>query len=96
MIVPSLDVEGFGIVALEGLACGCQMIVSDAGGLPEAVEGFGKVFPMKDVEALTTLLKNTIQAHTGNPETPPLQHYLADPSKSAVANDYSSVFQKII
>ena len=96
MIVPSLDVEGFGIVALEGLACGCQMIVSDAGGLPEAVEGFGKVFPMKDIQTLTKLLKNTLQVHTNNPETPQLTDYLAVHSKAAVANDYLSVFQKII
>src|SRR5690606_36216333 len=36
MIVPSMDVEGFGIVVLEGLACGCKLIVSNAGGLTEA------------------------------------------------------------
>jgi glycosyltransferase involved in cell wall biosynthesis len=96
MIVPSLDVEGFGIVALEGLACGCQMIVSDAGGLPEAVEGHGKVFPMKDTQTLTILLKNTMQQHTSNPETPELTSYLDAHSKSAVANQYLSVFQQII
>ncbi|MBL7836064.1 MAG: glycosyltransferase family 4 protein, partial [Bacteroidetes bacterium] len=48
MIVPSLDVEGFGIVALEGMACGCHMIVSNAGGLEEAVGNHGDVFPMGD------------------------------------------------
>jgi glycosyltransferase involved in cell wall biosynthesis len=34
--VPSLAVEGFGLVVLEAAACGTPSIVSDVGGLPEA------------------------------------------------------------
>ena len=43
MIVPSRPrpSEAFGIVALEGLASGCQVIASDQGGLPEAVGDLG-------------------------------------------------------
>ena len=37
LVVPSLWSEPFGIVALEGLACGCALLASDAGGLPDAV-----------------------------------------------------------
>jgi glycosyltransferase involved in cell wall biosynthesis len=35
-VVPSRWEEPFGIVALEGLACGCKLIVPDSGGLREA------------------------------------------------------------
>ena len=48
MIVPSVWEEPFGIVALEGLACGCSMVVSAAGGLPEAVGPFGRTFRAGD------------------------------------------------
>lgn len=46
LVVPSTWNEPFGIVALEGLACGCEVIVTNRGGLPEAVADFGwKVEP---------------------------------------------------
>jgi len=44
MVVPSLEPEPFGIVALEGLACGCLVVASAHGGLPEAVGPHGILF----------------------------------------------------
>src|SRR5262249_45232558 len=41
LVVPSLWAEPFGVVALEGLACGCIVIGSDRGGLPEAIGSWG-------------------------------------------------------
>jgi glycosyltransferase involved in cell wall biosynthesis len=39
-VVPSQDLEGFGLVTLESLACGTPCLVTPVGGLPEAVAGF--------------------------------------------------------
>ncbi len=52
LVVPSLYHEPFGIVALEGIACGCAIIASAGGGLPEAVGPCGLTFPNGDAEAL--------------------------------------------
>lgn len=41
LVVPSVWNEPFGITALEGLACGCEVIVTKKGGLPEAVGSYG-------------------------------------------------------
>lgn len=53
LLVPSLWKEPFGIVALEGMACGCWPIVVDGGGLPEAIGNLGTVFTRGDVNDLS-------------------------------------------
>jgi glycogen synthase len=58
LVVPSLEPEPFGIVALEGLACGCAVVASRNGGLPEAVGPHGVLFepgnPMALADAILT------------------------------------------
>lgn len=41
-IIPSLYSEGFSRVVIESASCGCAVLTSDKGALPELVEGFGK------------------------------------------------------
>ena len=52
LVVPSLWQEPFGIVALEGIACGCVVIGSAGGGLAEAIGSCGVMFPNGDAPAL--------------------------------------------
>ena len=52
LVVPSLWQEPFGIVALEGIACGCVVIGSAGGGLAEAIGSCGVTFPNGDARAL--------------------------------------------
>ncbi|HEV2804405.1 MAG TPA: glycosyltransferase family 4 protein [Chthoniobacterales bacterium] len=52
LVVPSLWEEPFGVVALEGIACGCAVIGSSGGGLPEAIGPCGVTFPNGDATAL--------------------------------------------
>jgi glycosyltransferase involved in cell wall biosynthesis len=52
LLVPSVFEEAFGNVVLEGMACGCLPIVSNSGGLPEAVSNAGLVFNHGDVDML--------------------------------------------
>jgi glycosyltransferase involved in cell wall biosynthesis len=60
ILVPSVWEEPFGIVALEGLACGCLPIVSDGGGLPDAVGRAGITFKRGDVNDLENTINKLI------------------------------------
>jgi glycosyltransferase involved in cell wall biosynthesis len=53
-VVPTLELEGFGLVVPEAAACGTPSIVSDVGGLPEAARGLDSslIVAPADVEAL--------------------------------------------
>jgi glycosyltransferase involved in cell wall biosynthesis len=55
LIMPSRD-EGFGLPALEGLAAGTPVIVSDVPALVEVTGGHAGVFGIGDVDALAGLL----------------------------------------
>ena len=56
LIVPSRWREPFGIVALEGIACGCVVIGSAGGGLAEAIGPCGITFPNGNARALADAL----------------------------------------
>lgn len=60
MVVPSRYLEPFGIVALEGLGCGCLPVVSQYGGLVDAVGPHGLVFPNGDAVALSGQLRRAV------------------------------------
>jgi glycosyltransferase involved in cell wall biosynthesis len=57
LVVPSVWEEPFGVVALEGLACGCVPIVTRSGGLPDAVGRCGIVVPKNDPGALAAAIE---------------------------------------
>lgn len=57
-VVPSLALEGFGLVTLESLACGTPVVVSDVAGLADVPAQLDptSVVPSSDVSALATRL----------------------------------------
>jgi glycosyltransferase involved in cell wall biosynthesis len=63
IVVPSRWPEPFGIVALEGIACGCIAIGSEGGGLSEAIGNCGMTFRNGDgtelADRLAELLSNS-------------------------------------
>lgn len=97
MVIPSRWQEPFGIVALEGIACGCVVVGSEGGGLKDAIGPCGVTFPNGDVQALTQTLFNLLK----NPEQ--LANYRANSyahllchQKSAVAKAYLEVIEAAI
>ena len=58
--VPSLVEEGFPRAAIEAMACGCAMITSNRGGLPEATGGHALSVERPDAEALRLAIQQLI------------------------------------
>lgn len=61
MVVPSRWKEPFGLVGLEGLACGCKMIVSKNGGLLEATGFMAEVFENGSELSLASAILATLK-----------------------------------
>lgn len=92
LAVPSVWAEPFGIVALEGLACGCIVIGSQGGGLPEALGDFGLTFPNGDVRALALRLKMALEKTVKYlPEPEKLAAHLRRHERAVVAQEYVGV-----
>jgi glycosyltransferase involved in cell wall biosynthesis len=97
MAIPSLWAEPFGIVALEGIASGCAIVASEAGGLPYAVGPCGLFFPNGDVEKLASTLMRVLT-------TPGLSEnlvakgpeHLAMHHPIYIANKYLALFNDVI
>jgi glycosyltransferase involved in cell wall biosynthesis len=58
-VLPSLD-EGFGLPALEAMASGAPVIVSDGGALPEVVGDAGMTFCLSDPQGLKQSMKECL------------------------------------
>jgi glycosyltransferase involved in cell wall biosynthesis len=67
MVIPSRWAEPFGVVALEGIAAGCAVVASAAGGLPEAVGPCGLLFQNGDAAAMASALLDLL-AHPSRRE----------------------------
>jgi glycosyltransferase involved in cell wall biosynthesis len=63
IVIPSKWEEPFGLVALEGMACGCLPIVADGGGLSDAVGKAGIKFKKGSVDELINCMNEVTTNH---------------------------------
>jgi glycogen(starch) synthase len=93
MIVPSRWQEPFGIVALEGIACGCVVVGSEGGGLKDAIGPCGVTFPNGDATALAQVLAELLkdEQKLSGYRTHAEAHLLR-PRKEDIAKSYLQVF----
>jgi glycogen(starch) synthase len=97
LVVPSKLPEPFGIVAIEGIASGCVVVASRAGGLPDVVGPCGVTYEMGDLSAFTQAL-HTLLVH------PELREKLLENADShleqfhphTVANAYLKLFTQAV
>lgn len=54
--------EAFGIVVLEGLACGCLVVGADGDGIEESLHGYGFLYKNGDENELLQQLKTAISS----------------------------------
>lgn len=97
VVVPSRWQEPFGLVALEGIACGCVVIGSKEGGLKDAIGSCGETFPNGDVKALTQALFNLLT----NPKKlsnyrEQAESHLSLHKKAEVAKAYLQILERAI
>ena len=64
VVLPSISTpkwkEQYGRVIQEANACGCTVIASDSGAIPETMDGQGALFPEGDVTALAMLIRSRL------------------------------------
>lgn len=61
MVVLPSGYESFGIAALETIACGTTLIVTNVGNLPDLVNGAGVLIPYADSESLYYAMRNVVK-----------------------------------
>jgi len=61
LAVPSRWEEPFGMVALEGIACGCLVVGSAGGGLPDAIGACGATFKNGDASDLSRAIRTVLE-----------------------------------
>ena len=97
MVVPSRWAEPFGIVALEGIACGCVVIGSAAGGLPDAMGSCGVTFPNGDATALAAAIEDVLyRAGRWEELRACAEKHLANHTARFIAEAYLDIFQKLL
>ena len=95
LVVPSRYDEPFGIVALEGIACGCVVVGSSGGGLPEAIGACGLTFPNGDAAALAEVLAGLLRdPRSGDGLTRHAAAHLARHEETRIGGEYAAVLHR--
>jgi glycosyltransferase involved in cell wall biosynthesis len=95
-VVPTVALEGFGLVVLEAGACGTPSIVSDVGGLPETVQALDPslVVPAADPDALAARIRSAAQGAL--PKRSATRHHCEAFSWPAVAERHRALYRRLL
>jgi glycosyltransferase involved in cell wall biosynthesis len=97
LVVPSRVIEPFGVVALEGMASGCYIIGSDAGGLPNVIGRFGVTFKKDDASDLASKIATVLaEPETLGKAMAGVEKHLAPFQPETVAASYLEVFNHVV
>ena len=96
MVIPSRWKEPFGLVALEGLACGCKIVCPDEGGLKEASGGFAFLYVHNQIDSLQNAIKLAIESKYSLDEEFLIDSHLNKLSSFQVAEAYLNHFKIIL
>lgn len=97
LVVPSRYNEPFGIVALEGIACGCVVVGSEGGGLPEAIGPCGLTFRNGDTADLARVLAPLLRdPGAGRDLLAGAPGHLAAHSGARIGREYVRVLEEVV
>ncbi|MDB9313248.1 glycosyltransferase [Spirulina sp. CS-785/01] len=96
LVIPSRWQEPFGIVALEGIACGCAVVGSQGGGLKDAIGDCGVTFLNGDQQQLTQILANHLTKKQKPANKDKLNAHLQQHQPTPVAQAYLQRFRTIL
>jgi len=93
MVIPSLWAEPFGVVALEGAACGCVIVGSKRGGLSDAIGPCGITFENGNCSELVQSLKQMLSDPKGREQyRRQAPAHLKRHGKEEIARAYEKLF----
>ena len=96
MAVPSRWAEPFGIVALEGIGCGCVVVGTQLGGLPEAIGPCGITVPNGDSTAMAEAIRSMLEDEGRRSQYRSCSAaHLASHSRSVIAGRYLEVMRSL-
>jgi glycogen(starch) synthase len=97
MVIPSRWQEPFGIVALEGMACGCVPIGSAGGGLRDAIGECGETFANGDATQLADRIAGLLRdPRRQEALRQRAKEHLGRHTRARVAAEYLRVFRDVV
>jgi glycosyltransferase involved in cell wall biosynthesis len=97
-VVPTLKLEGFGLIVIESLACGTPVISSDVGGLPETTSGLkGRIItPAGDPDRLADALAGVLQGELATPTAAECRDHAERFSPQALASREREIHRRAV
>ncbi len=98
-VVPSIRLEGFGLITIESLAAGTPVLVTPIGGLPETVKGLDErlILPSPQTDALARGLRRALRDPSSLPSSEACRAYARENfSWSAIAEQTRHVYQEVL
>lgn len=93
LVVPSIWEEPFGVVALEGMASGLPLIVTNSGGLPEIVNDKCAVIVNKEKDIVNNLTDEMNKMIINEEKTKKMGEYARETVQSVPAYDSKNYFR---
>jgi glycosyltransferase involved in cell wall biosynthesis len=97
-VVPTVALEGFGLVVLESLACGTPAIVSDSGGLPESVASLDPslIVPAGDARQLARRLRSALDGSDPLPDRSRSRAHAETFAWPAIAERHRTLYNRAV
>ncbi len=96
VVLPSLE-EGFGLPAVEAMACGTPVAASNCGSLPEVLGSAGRFFAPTDVENMVDVIKQILNDDAQREEMSRVGLLRSEQFKwKKVATDTLAIFKELV